>query len=82
MSAVWRVLGIESILLGIVLGIESIPKSWYRPGTTAETERFLHSQSQICLDDESLDLLGWCALVPPLPKVPRIRVGGECASVC
>ena len=24
MSAVWRVLGIESILLGIVLGIESI----------------------------------------------------------
>ena len=33
MSAVWRVLGIESILLGIVLGIESIPKSWYRPGT-------------------------------------------------
>ena len=34
MSAVWRVLGIESILLGIVLGIESIPKSWYRPGTS------------------------------------------------
>ena len=33
MSATWRVLGIESILLGIVLGIESIPKSWYRPGT-------------------------------------------------
>ena len=36
MSAVWRVLGIESILLGIVLGIESIPKSWYRPGTTSK----------------------------------------------
>ena len=34
MSAVWRVLRIESILLGIVLGIESIPKSWYRPGTS------------------------------------------------
>ena len=27
-SAVWRVLGIESTHLGIVLGIESIPKSW------------------------------------------------------
>ena len=33
MSAVWRVLAIESILLGIVLGVEYIPKSWYRPGT-------------------------------------------------
>ena len=44
MSALWRVLGIKSILLGIVLGIESIllgivlgiksiPKLWYRPGT-------------------------------------------------
>ena len=38
MSAVGRVLGIESILLGIVLGIESIPKSWYRPGTTRQTQ--------------------------------------------
>ena len=27
MTAVWRVLGIEPIILGIVLSIESIPKS-------------------------------------------------------
>ena len=38
----------------------------------------LYSQSppsKLCVDDESLDSLGWCALVPPLPKVLRIRVG-------
>ena len=46
MSAVGRVLGIESILLGIVLGIESIPKSWYihRPGTTTGPQ-FLDNQA-------------------------------------
>ena len=27
-----------------------------------------------CVDDESLDSLDWCALVPPLFWVPRIRV--------
>ena len=32
------------------------------------------------MDDESLDSLGWCALVPPLPKVPRIRVGDDSDS--
>ena len=30
---------------------------------------------KLCVDDESLDSLGWCALVPPLFWVPRIRVG-------
>ena len=37
----------------------------------------LHSQlrpRKLCVDDESLDSLGWCALVPPLFFVPRIRV--------
>ena len=29
---------------------------------------------KLCVDDESLDSLGWCAMVPPLFWVPRIRV--------
>ena len=35
-----RVLDIAPILLGIVLGIESNPKSWYRPGTTRQAGNF------------------------------------------
>ena len=37
----------------------------------------LHSQPpprKLCVDDESLDSLGWCALVSPLFWVPYIRV--------
>ena len=38
----------------------------------------LHSQPpprNLCVDGESVDSLGWCALVPPLFWVPLIRVG-------
>ena len=48
--------------------------------TSAGKSVCLHSQSpprKLCVDDESLDSLGWCALVPSLPKVPRIRVGDD-----
>ena len=35
----------------------------------------------LCVDDESLDSLGWCALVPPLFLVPRIRVVDHIGSL-
>ena len=49
-------------------------------GASAETERvftFTTTAPKVvrdCLDDESLDSIDWCALVPPLFWVPRIRV--------
>ena len=49
----------------------SIPSIWLEMNAraSAKTERLL------CVNDESLDTLGWCALVPPLIWVPRVRVG-------
>ena len=46
---------------------------------------WLHSQPppppppprKLCVNDESLDSLGWSAMVPPLFWVPRIRVEPE-----
>ena len=45
---------------------------------SAETDRlftFTTTAPKVCVDEESLDSFGWCALVPPLFWVPRIRVG-------
>ena len=86
MSVVWRVLSIESILLGIVLGIDSISKSWYRPSTNAQWNIPVNEtlKCRVCILIGNMILLSFFFIIFPFSFqwiVTKLSKSGEASQI-